>query len=80
MRTHLVTIFVCTDCNQPLELSAKPVRPPEIDDHITGAAKSVSVVAIEPCRSCLTKARKPLQMMAAALALVHPTPESNQAN
>jgi hypothetical protein len=73
-RNHLVTVFHCTDCGTPLNLSYEPKESANKTalrnqvDGITGASKVENHLYIEPCRKCIGDARKPLQQMREALA------------
>jgi hypothetical protein len=72
-RYNLVTKFVCANCGKFLCLSyeAPDLGDYEQDsgtrDNITGADKVENRIAIEPCKTCYSKAREPIEHLRAAL-------------
>ncbi len=75
MRTNLVFRLRCAKCGRTLRLTYDPKRKDshldtgELDDDcITVAEKVMAEAYVHPCETCYGDARRPLDMLKAALA------------
>lgn len=78
-RNHLVTLLVCSDCGNLMNMKyGEPKKAGCPDDGITGASKLENRIQVHPCETCVGRARRPLELMRQAMqSLERPTGDTN---